>query len=76
MPVMGGLEAVRLLREAQSQAGHPPCRVLLISAHDDEAHVRSAMEAGADGCMAKPLEARVLLAEAALLRPAVARPGR
>lgn len=76
MPVMGGLEAVRLLRETQAQAGRPPCRVLLISAHDDEAHVRSALEAGADGCMAKPLEARVLLAEAALLRPAVARPGR
>jgi len=76
MPVMGGLEAVRLLRETQAQAGRPACRVLLISAHDDEAHVRSAMEAGADGCLPKPLEARVLLAEAALLRPAAARPGR
>ena len=48
MPGMGGLEAVRRLL-----AQHPKARVLALSAHEDTAHPRRVLRAGALGYLAK-----------------------
>ena len=48
MPGMGGLEAIRRVL-----AHHPQVRVLTLSAHDDAAHSRRALKAGALGYLSK-----------------------
>ncbi len=48
MPGMGGLEAVRRIL-----ARDPKARVLALSAHDDAAHVRHALQEGALGFLSK-----------------------
>lgn len=48
MPGMGGLEALRRLLAQDAQA-----RVLVLSAHEDTAHPRRALKAGALGYLAK-----------------------
>ncbi|CAD5366342.1 Response regulator GacA [Rubrivivax sp. A210] len=48
MPGMGGLEALRRLL-----AQNPKARVLVLSAHEDTAHPRRALRAGALGYLAK-----------------------
>ena len=48
MPGMGGLEALRRLL-----AQDPTARVLVLSAHEDTAHPRRALRAGARGYLAK-----------------------
>lgn len=57
---VGGLEALRLLREGGAQP-----RVLVLSMHDDAEYVRRAVEAGVDGYLLKDE------AEPAMLRTAV-----
>ncbi len=48
MPGMGGLEALRRLRAKDTRVG-----VLVLSAHDDSAHARRALDAGAQGFLSK-----------------------
>lgn len=48
MPEGSGLEALAKIRSAQ-----PACRVILLSMHDDEEHVASAMRLGAAGYVLK-----------------------
>ncbi|PXW99529.1 LuxR family two component transcriptional regulator [Sphaerotilus hippei] len=48
MPGMGGLEALRRLRSRE-----PQLKVLVLSAHDDSAHARRALDAGALGFLSK-----------------------
>ena len=48
MPGMGGLESLRRIR-----ARDPKARVLALSAHDDAAHVRHALQEGALGFLSK-----------------------
>lgn len=48
MPGMGGLETLRRLRAKDSRVG-----VLVLSAHDDSAHARRALDAGAQGFLSK-----------------------
>lgn len=54
MPVMGGLEAVRQIRELQRSRGQAPSLIAAFSAHDDEATRRQCLEAGFDLYLAKP----------------------
>lgn len=54
MPVMGGLESVRSIRQLQREAGQPPSVVAAFSAHDDEATRAKCLEAGFDLYLAKP----------------------
>ncbi len=42
MPLLNGLEATRQILKA-----HPETRVLMLSAHSDDAYVKNAAEAGA-----------------------------
>jgi CheY-like chemotaxis protein len=54
MPIMGGMEAVRRIRELQRERGEVPSRIAAFSAHDDDNTRRQAMEAGFDLYLAKP----------------------
>ena len=51
MPGMGGIEATRRIREQR-----PGCRVLILTMHDDDATVFTAMKAGAQGYLLKEAE--------------------
>jgi two-component system invasion response regulator UvrY len=57
MPGMGGLEAVRRLL-----AQDPKARVLVLSAHEDTAHPRRVLKAGALGYLAKRSAPEALIA--------------
>jgi two-component system invasion response regulator UvrY len=60
MPGMGGLETLRRLLAQQ-----PPARVLMLSAHEDTAHPRRVLRAGALGYLAKRSAPDELLAAVA-----------
>jgi len=60
MPIMGGLEATRRLREGCGPNAHIP--VLALTANALEAHRDACREAGMNGFITKPIDARVLLA--------------
>lgn len=75
MPGCGGLEALRIIREAQ-----PACHVIILSMHDDEEHVASAMRHGAAGYLLKrstpqelELAIRAVMDGGTWLSPAVSR---
>ena len=64
MPGEGGLEVTRQIREA-----HPDVRVLILTAHEDEALLREAIRAGAAGFVIKrAVESELLNAIAAVSR--------
>jgi DNA-binding response OmpR family regulator len=52
MPGLAGPDLCRKLREASGDA----CYVIMLTALSGEAHVRSAMDAGADDFLTKPLD--------------------
>lgn len=52
MPVMDGLEALRLIRDQ-----YPKLKIVMLSAKCTEDDVREALELGADGFVAKPFAA-------------------
>jgi len=53
MPRLNGLEAARQLQKLS-----PETKVLILSAHNDDAYVRSAMDSGASGFLLKQSSAR------------------
>ncbi len=53
---MNGIDATRRIRR-----DHPDTRVLVVTAHDDEEYVRSALEAGASGHLSKAARGRELV---------------
>jgi DNA-binding NarL/FixJ family response regulator len=55
MPLLNGLEATRQIRKAL-----PETRILILSAHSDDAYVGQVMELGAAGYLIKQTSARVL----------------
>ncbi len=64
MPDMGGLEALAELRTWE-RAGRPRTPVIMVTAYDLPEDRRRVLEAGADGYVAKPLDAERLAAEMA-----------
>jgi DNA-binding NarL/FixJ family response regulator len=57
MPVMGGIEAARLIKEAR-----PTTRVVLVTAYEQRELVESAEKAGADGLLLKGISGAELAA--------------
>jgi CheY-like chemotaxis protein len=57
MPVMGGTDATRRLREQGSTA-----RIVVVTASEDVDEIRLAREAGADAFVVKPVDASGLVA--------------
>ncbi len=53
MPVMGGLEATRLIK-----ARHPDAKIVMLTVSDDENDLFEAVKSGAHGYLLKDLEAR------------------
>ena len=77
MPVMGGLEATRLILDGDQ---HPPPRILVVTTFDQDEHVFEALRGGASGFVLKDTPPEKLLdaitivaAGEALLAPAVTR---
>lgn len=62
MPEMGGLEALAELR-GWERAGRPRTPVIMVTAYDLPEDRRRMLDAGADGYVAKPLDAERLAAE-------------
>jgi signal transduction histidine kinase/CheY-like chemotaxis protein/HPt (histidine-containing phosphotransfer) domain-containing protein len=54
MPVMGGLEAVRLIRALQAERDDKPSFIVAFSAHDDDATHLQCLNAGFDLYLSKP----------------------
>ncbi|MEG1452651.1 ATP-binding protein [Brevundimonas sp.] len=61
MPVMDGLEAVRRIRMAEQAKGASPAAIVVCSANDNAEDRKRAIEAGADGYVAKPIVLEQLL---------------
>jgi signal transduction histidine kinase/ActR/RegA family two-component response regulator len=61
MPVMDGLTAIRAIRAAEAAAGRPRARIFTLTANALPEHRRASDEAGADGFLTKPVDARALL---------------
>jgi len=55
MPVMGGLQAVRELRELERAAPVKRCTIVALSSHDDEETRSRSLAAGFDSYLAKPV---------------------
>ena len=55
MPLLNGLEATRQILKAV-----PSTRILILTAHNDDAYIKAAMESGAVGFLLKQASARVL----------------
>jgi two-component system, sensor histidine kinase len=55
MPIMGGLEAMRVIRQWESETGQAHLPIIAVSANATDEHVREAMDAGADDHVAKPI---------------------
>jgi two-component system chemotaxis response regulator CheY len=53
MPVMGGMEFLRMLRQ-QDQVNQP--KVVFCTTENDLAHIRAALDAGADEYVMKPFD--------------------
>jgi DNA-binding NarL/FixJ family response regulator len=77
MPVMGGLEATRIILDGDQ---NPPPRILIVTTFDEDEHVFEALRAGASGFVLKDtlperlLDAIAIVAAGeALLAPAITR---
>lgn len=55
MPVMDGLEAISLIREAEEREQRPPATILIFSAAHSADDLKRGMEAGADSHITKPI---------------------
>jgi len=62
MPVMGGLEATRLIRRDEVVNGRARTPILMLSANAQREHRDASLAAGADGHFAKPVTVAGLLA--------------
>ena len=56
MPGLSGIRAIRMLRQAV-----PRIKILVLSTYNDEAYIRDAMRAGADGYILKSVELQELV---------------
>jgi signal transduction histidine kinase/DNA-binding response OmpR family regulator/HPt (histidine-containing phosphotransfer) domain-containing protein len=63
MPVMGGLEATKAIRERESEASRDRVRIVAMTAHAMSGDRERCLAAGMDGYLSKPTESRTLFAE-------------
>jgi CheY-like chemotaxis protein len=61
MPVMDGLAATRLIREAELRAGQSPTPVLALTAHTRKADIDLSLAAGCNAHLSKPISKSGLL---------------
>jgi CheY-like chemotaxis protein len=70
MPVMDGLEAIRIIRQRERQDGIQRVPIIALTASALEADVRRSLDAGADLHISKPVKKATLLAAIESLTPA------
>ncbi len=63
MPVMGGLEATRAIRERERETSRAHLRIVAMTAHAMSGDRERCLAAGMDGYLSKPTESRTLFAE-------------
>ncbi len=61
MPVLDGMDALVSIRAREEETGSPPLRILILSADSQESTRHSALAAGADGFVTKPLDPALLV---------------
>ncbi|PZO82376.1 MAG: hybrid sensor histidine kinase/response regulator [Mesorhizobium amorphae] len=61
MPLMDGLDAVKMVRRHEDAGGHPPVPIVMLSADGQEATRHSAIALGASGFALKPLDPDALV---------------
>ena len=61
MPIMGGLEAIKKIREIEKEFSLVPTPILVLSANTSNDHVQASMAAGATGHLGKPLTPEMLI---------------
>ncbi len=61
MPVMGGIEAIGMIRAHQRKVGQQPSTIVAMSASDDAQTQRRCRTAGFDRCLVKPVSAKCVL---------------
>ncbi|MGI6783403.1 MAG: CHASE domain-containing protein [Aminivibrio sp.] len=74
MPVMDGLEATRLLRQAEREGTAPPVPVIALTAHAMPGDREMCMEAGMDEYLSKPIDRRIFLETLARVVSGAGRP--
>lgn len=67
MPVMDGLESIRLIRGHEQECGKPRTPIAVLSANSMPEHVEASLAAGADMHLPKPITAPGLLQALAVL---------
>ena len=63
MPVMGGLEATKAIRERKRDTSRDHLRIVAMTAHAMSGDRERCLAAGMDGYLSKPTESRTLFAE-------------
>jgi signal transduction histidine kinase/DNA-binding response OmpR family regulator len=61
MPVMGGLEATRLIRAWEKETGRPPAPIIALTAHAFAEHKAMCLNAGCSDFIHKPVKKRRLI---------------
>ncbi|HEX7761258.1 MAG TPA: ATP-binding protein [Caulobacteraceae bacterium] len=61
MPVMDGLEAIRVIRHGEAQSGAPRLPIIVLSANTSDDDFAASQAAGADAHLGKPIRAEALL---------------
>jgi CheY-like chemotaxis protein len=74
MPVRNGIDTVRWVREREAAQALPRCHVVMLSGNDDPAAVSTALQAGADRFLTKPVSREALLSTLRELEFGVAEP--
>ena len=62
MPIMDGLTAIQAIRAREGAEGLPPVPVCVLTANVQPEHRDSAVAAGADAFLTKPIDAGALIA--------------
>jgi len=61
MPVMGGVEATRRIRQHEEDTGRTKCRIIALTANAQKSDMRACTEIGMNGFLSKPFRKHELL---------------
>ncbi|WP_299937577.1 ATP-binding protein [uncultured Pelagimonas sp.] len=62
MPVMGGLEATKIIRRYEEKTGRTKCKILAVTANTQKSDAKACRAVGMDGFLAKPFRKKELWA--------------
>ncbi|WP_245231115.1 response regulator [Parasedimentitalea huanghaiensis] len=63
MPVLGGLEATRMIRNYEKETQYPACRIIALTANAQPSDAEACLSAGMNSFMTKPFRKAELLAK-------------